>query len=134
MHNPSSAPFTFTSSLPTSKWPTTKILSHHVQRQLLGLALYAQEQTYLDPRPPTKLARKAINHEPCRNSKLKCDTYVFSFFLSFFSPKNKASSANRNRSSSSCVLRGHRFSLPYYYFSKTHHRHYCTLLPGCSRS
>ncbi|KAF8556252.1 hypothetical protein OG21DRAFT_1409288 [Imleria badia] len=26
-----------------------------------------------DPRPPTKRARKAINCEPCRNSKLKCD-------------------------------------------------------------
>lgn len=29
-----------------------------------------------DPRPPTKRARKAINCEPCRNSKLKCDRYV----------------------------------------------------------
>ncbi|KAH7888082.1 fungal-specific transcription factor domain-containing protein [Phlebopus sp. FC_14] len=38
-----------------------------------------------DPRPPTKRARKAINCEPCRNSKLKCD---------------------RNRPCSSCVLRG----------------------------
>lgn len=36
-------------------------------------------------RPPTKRARKAINCEPCRNSKLKCD---------------------RNRPCSSCVLRG----------------------------
>lgn len=35
--------------------------------------------------PPTKRARKAINCEPCRNSKLKCD---------------------RNRPCSSCVLRG----------------------------
>jgi len=26
-----------------------------------------------DARPPTKRARKAINCEPCRNSKLKCD-------------------------------------------------------------
>ncbi|KAJ7265851.1 hypothetical protein B0H12DRAFT_1011026 [Mycena haematopus] len=34
---------------------------------------------------PTKRARKAINCEPCRNSKLKCD---------------------RNRPCSSCVLRG----------------------------
>ncbi|KAG1780404.1 fungal-specific transcription factor domain-containing protein [Suillus placidus] len=39
----------------------------------------------LDQRPPTKRARKAINCEPCRNSKLKCD---------------------RNRPCSSCVLRG----------------------------
>ncbi|KAH9894157.1 hypothetical protein C8Q73DRAFT_506017 [Cubamyces lactineus] len=38
-----------------------------------------------DPRPPPKRARKAINCEPCRNSKLKCD---------------------RNRPCSSCVLRG----------------------------
>lgn len=38
-----------------------------------------------DARPPTKRARKAINCEPCRNSKLKCD---------------------RNRPCSSCVLRG----------------------------
>ncbi|OJA07772.1 hypothetical protein AZE42_02981 [Rhizopogon vesiculosus] len=29
-----------------------------------------------DPRPPTKRARKAINCEPCRNSKLKCDSCV----------------------------------------------------------
>ncbi|KAI0733456.1 hypothetical protein C8Q72DRAFT_754676, partial [Fomitopsis betulina] len=35
--------------------------------------------------PPPKRARKAINCEPCRNSKLKCD---------------------RNRPCSSCVLRG----------------------------
>jgi hypothetical protein len=27
-------------------------------------------------RPPTKRARKAINCEPCRNSKLKCDRFV----------------------------------------------------------
>ncbi|KAH9853869.1 hypothetical protein C2E23DRAFT_727985 [Lenzites betulinus] len=38
-----------------------------------------------DSRPPPKRARKAINCEPCRNSKLKCD---------------------RNRPCSSCVLRG----------------------------
>ncbi|KAI0637714.1 hypothetical protein C8Q77DRAFT_385100 [Trametes polyzona] len=38
-----------------------------------------------DARPPPKRARKAINCEPCRNSKLKCD---------------------RNRPCSSCVLRG----------------------------
>ncbi|KAF9498391.1 hypothetical protein BDN71DRAFT_1465593 [Pleurotus eryngii] len=41
--------------------------------------------TQQDGRPPTKRARKAINCEPCRNSKLKCD---------------------RNRPCSSCVLRG----------------------------
>ena len=29
-----------------------------------------------DGRPPTKRARKAINCEPCRNSKLKCDRQV----------------------------------------------------------
>ena len=29
-----------------------------------------------DGRPPTKRARKAINCEPCRNSKLKCDRFV----------------------------------------------------------
>ena len=28
-----------------------------------------------DGRPPTKRARKAINCEPCRNSKLKCDRF-----------------------------------------------------------
>ncbi|KAI9063445.1 hypothetical protein FKP32DRAFT_1651128 [Trametes sanguinea] len=38
-----------------------------------------------DARPPPKRARKAINCEPCRNSKLKCD---------------------RSRPCSSCVLRG----------------------------
>ncbi|KAJ7762809.1 hypothetical protein DFH07DRAFT_705596, partial [Mycena maculata] len=42
------------------------------------------EQNGDGPRP-TKRARKAINCEPCRNSKLKCD---------------------RNRPCSSCVLRG----------------------------
>jgi len=31
-----------------------------------------------DGRPPTKRARKAINCEPCRNSKLKCDRYFLS--------------------------------------------------------
>jgi hypothetical protein len=30
-----------------------------------------------DGRPPTKRARKAINCEPCRNSKLKCDRSVY---------------------------------------------------------
>ncbi|KAJ6627401.1 fungal-specific transcription factor domain-containing protein [Mycena sp. CBHHK59/15] len=44
----------------------------------------ATEQNGDGPRP-TKRARKAINCEPCRNSKLKCD---------------------RNRPCSSCVLRG----------------------------
>ena len=28
-----------------------------------------------DPRPPAKRSRKAINCEPCRASKLKCDRY-----------------------------------------------------------
>lgn len=42
-----------------------------------------------DGRPPTKRARKAINCEPCRNSKLKCDRSVKSqssclFLLSAF--------------------------------------------------
>ena len=32
-----------------------------------------------DGRPPTKRARKAINCEPCRNSKLKCDRFLFHF-------------------------------------------------------
>ncbi|EIW62139.1 uncharacterized protein TRAVEDRAFT_163947 [Trametes versicolor FP-101664 SS1] len=43
------------------------------------------ESSSADARPPPKRARKAINCEPCRNSKLKCD---------------------RNRPCSSCVLRG----------------------------
>jgi hypothetical protein len=34
-----------------------------------------------DGRPPTKRARKAINCEPCRNSKLKCDRCVSCFCL-----------------------------------------------------
>ncbi|KAG6378388.1 fungal-specific transcription factor domain-containing protein [Boletus reticuloceps] len=54
-----------------------------------------------DPRPPTKRARKAINCEPCRNSKLKCDRYV--------PPPSRPSSPvtfYRNRPCSSCVLRG----------------------------
>lgn len=34
-----------------------------------------------DGRPPTKRARKAINCEPCRNSKLKCDRSVGSHHL-----------------------------------------------------
>ncbi|KAM6495681.1 Fungal specific transcription factor domain containing protein [Amanita muscaria] len=45
----------------------------------------SNNDTPTDGRPPTKRARKAINCEPCRNSKLKCD---------------------RNRPCSSCVLRG----------------------------
>ena len=32
-----------------------------------------------DHKVPTKRARKAINCEPCRNSKLKCDRFVSSF-------------------------------------------------------
>ncbi|KAI0786459.1 hypothetical protein C8Q75DRAFT_771832 [Abortiporus biennis] len=43
------------------------------------------QSTIPESRPPTKRARKAINCEPCRNSKLKCD---------------------RNRPCSSCILRG----------------------------
>jgi hypothetical protein len=35
-----------------------------------------------DGRPPTKRARKAINCEPCRNSKLKCDRSVQSLYPS----------------------------------------------------
>ncbi len=34
-----------------------------------------------DGRPPTKRARKAINCEPCRNSKLKCDRSVGSLHI-----------------------------------------------------
>lgn len=34
-----------------------------------------------DGRPPTKRARKAINCEPCRNSKLKCDRSVSLLYL-----------------------------------------------------
>jgi hypothetical protein len=55
-----------------------------------------------DDTRPAKRTRKAINCEPCRNSKLKCDRSVrirrcgcfFSILL------------NRNRPCSSCVLRG----------------------------
>lgn len=35
------------------------------------------DQQSAETRPPPKRARKAINCEPCRNSKLKCDRYVF---------------------------------------------------------
>jgi hypothetical protein len=35
-----------------------------------------------DGRPPAKRARKAINCEPCRNSKLKCDRYGRSVAIS----------------------------------------------------
>ena len=62
--------------------------------------------------PPTKRARKAINCEPCRASKLKCDRYV----LWIDSFQDLAVSAHhlaicyllglRNRPCSSCVLRG----------------------------
>ncbi|TFK74442.1 hypothetical protein BDN72DRAFT_53904 [Pluteus cervinus] len=56
-----------------------------------------------DGRPPTKRARKAINCEPCRNSKLKCD---------------------RNRPCSSCVLRGmFHFTHPHSSFSAFVDRH-----------
>ncbi|OBZ71773.1 hypothetical protein A0H81_08203 [Grifola frondosa] len=48
------------------------------------MALSDDPSTDARPNPP-KRARKAINCEPCRNSKLKCD---------------------RNRPCSSCVLRG----------------------------
>lgn len=41
-----------------------------------------------DGRPPTKRARKAINCEPCRNSKLKCDRLLFHFSASLFSQIN----------------------------------------------
>jgi len=93
IHNPSSAPFTLTRSrhlyqLRNGRRPKSSVFTRHVQRLLLGLALYAQEQTHLDPRPPTKLARKAINYEPSRNSKLKCDRYVFIYSF-FFLPKKQ---------------------------------------------
>ena len=38
-----------------------------------------------DTRPPAKRSRKAINCEPCRASKLKCDRYL-SFSPFFLSP------------------------------------------------
>lgn len=34
-----------------------------------------------DGRPPTKRARKAINCEPCRNSKLKCDRFLLHYII-----------------------------------------------------
>ena len=54
-----------------------------------------------DDTRPAKRTRKAINCEPCRNSKLKCDRSVRispygSFLILLY----------RNRPCSSCVLRG----------------------------
>ena len=54
---------------------------------------------------PAKRTRKAINCEPCRNSKLKCDRSVW------IKKKNDVGTffillENRNRPCSSCVLRG----------------------------
>ena len=57
-----------------------------------------------DGRPPTKRARKAINCEPCRNSKLKCDRFVS--VLNIRTCFLKFCGLSRNRPCSSCVLRG----------------------------
>lgn len=61
-----------------------------------------------DGRPPTKRARKAINCEPCRNSKLKCDRFVLFLFPASISRTCflKICGLARNRPCSSCVLRG----------------------------
>ncbi|KIY45983.1 hypothetical protein FISHEDRAFT_48384 [Fistulina hepatica ATCC 64428] len=73
---------------PLSTVPRPKAASSSQQRSsagsIRGRASPGAESS-ADGRPPTKRARKAINCEPCRNSKLKCD---------------------RNRPCSSCVLRG----------------------------
>ena len=39
-----------------------------------------------DGRPPTKRARKPINCEPCRNSKLKCDRFVAERCVTIYFP------------------------------------------------
>lgn len=81
-----------------------------------------------DPRPPTKRARKAINCEPCRNSKLKCDRYE-----SLSPPPFLLLTLTRNRPCSSCVLRGssrHSTCFP----SLPPTRYNRTLLPRCQRS
>jgi len=57
-----------------------------------------------DGRPPTKRARKPINCEPCRNSKLKCDRFVCRT-LCYKLLSNRVF-LSRNRPCSSCVLRG----------------------------
>ncbi|KAJ7122855.1 hypothetical protein C8R44DRAFT_621430 [Mycena epipterygia] len=69
---------------PRPKPPKTSSSTGTVRGRTSPAPGSSSEQNGDGPRP-TKRARKAINCEPCRNSKLKCD---------------------RNRPCSSCVLRG----------------------------
>jgi hypothetical protein len=72
---------------------------------------------------PHKRARKAINCEPCRNSKLKCDRFVYSVLHS-----PKLTFVLRNRPCSSCVLRG-KFRSFFFRLSVTPvPRNQCTVL------
>jgi hypothetical protein len=81
-----------------------------------------------DPRPPTKRARKAINCEPCRNSKLKCDRYVRPRPRAPTPPSTLPEIAPAPAVSSEVGL------LTFPAFPASHHsRHHCTLLPGCQR-
>lgn len=61
-------------------------------------------------RPPAKRARKAINCEPCRNSKLKCDRSVSSFPSTVHTRRLTQCRTCRGRPCSSCVLRGNPLS------------------------
>lgn len=57
-----------------------------------------------ESRPPAKRSRKAINCDPCRTSKLKCDRFAFPSFLSPYPHLSQFYS--RAKPCSSCVLRG----------------------------
>ena len=82
-----------------------------------------------DARPPTKRARKAINCEPCRNSKLKCDRSEPSPSPSVqSSPPPETDPAPAVSSEVHC-------SRPIIAPScLTTHRYHCPLLPGCQGS
>ena len=90
-------------------------------RPLSPVAPTSEQQQQQEVRPPPpKRARKAINCEPCRNSKLKCDRYVtlrhgtamptalaWTIHASLWWPDMSADlHLRRNRPCSSCVLRG----------------------------
>ena len=87
---------------------------------------------------PAKRARKAINCEPCRNSKLKCDRSVH---FKDMPPSHSYQTTDhcyfhRGRPCSSCVLRGSLMKTELLPSSVHPHaasslRHSHVLLPGC---
>ncbi|KAG6866009.1 hypothetical protein C0991_009681 [Blastosporella zonata] len=60
---------------PTTTIPRQKPARSNTAGTVRGRTSPTGEQNG-DGRPPTKRARKAINCEPCRSSKLKCDRFV----------------------------------------------------------